>query len=114
MSVYAELLDGSSTVVGTSDTLSITLNKPTFIGFLDPIHNDGSSILNRTKSIPVKFQVQCDGGFVNDLTARLELEKSGRFNRPIVTRIEPASKFWRAEDYHQSYLQKRGQSHCAV
>ena len=77
VSVYAELLDGSSTVVGTSDTLSITLNKPTFIGFLDPIHNDGSSILNRTKSIPVKFQVQCDGGFVNDLTARLELEKSG-------------------------------------
>ena len=43
-----------------------------------------------------------------------KLEKSGRFNRPIVTRIEPASKFWRAEDYHQRYLQKRGQSHCAI
>jgi peptide-methionine (S)-S-oxide reductase len=43
-----------------------------------------------------------------------KLEKSGRFNRPIVTQIEPASKFWRAEEYHQRYLQKRGQSHCAV
>jgi peptide-methionine (S)-S-oxide reductase len=43
-----------------------------------------------------------------------KMEKSGRFNRPIVTRIESASKFWRAEDYHQRYLQKRGQSHCAV
>src|SRR5438094_87025 len=43
-----------------------------------------------------------------------KLEKGGRFNRPIVTRIEPAPKFWRAEDYHQRYLQKRGQSHCAI
>jgi peptide-methionine (S)-S-oxide reductase len=43
-----------------------------------------------------------------------KLETSGRFNRPIVTQIEPAPTFWRAEEYHQRYLQKRGQSHCAV
>src|ERR1051325_4670632 len=43
-----------------------------------------------------------------------KLEKSGRFNRGIVTQIEPAPTFWRAEEYHQQYLQKRGQSHCAV
>ena len=43
-----------------------------------------------------------------------KLEKSGRFNRPIVTQIEPAPTFWRGEEYHQHYLQKRGQSHCAV
>ena len=43
-----------------------------------------------------------------------KLEKSGRFNRPIVTQIEPAPTFWPAEEYHQRYLQKRGQSHCAV
>ena len=43
-----------------------------------------------------------------------KLSKSGRFPRPIVTQIEPASTFWRAEEYHQRYLQKRGQSHCAV
>jgi len=43
-----------------------------------------------------------------------KVKKSGRFNRPIVTQIEPASKFWRAEEYHQRYLQKRGQSHCAI
>ena len=34
------------------------------------------------------------------------LEKSGRFARPIVTEISPAQKFWRAEDYHQRYLEK--------
>ena len=42
------------------------------------------------------------------------LEKSGRFARPIVTEISPAQKFWRAEDYHQRYLEKRGLGSCHV
>jgi peptide-methionine (S)-S-oxide reductase len=46
--------------------------------------------------------------------SKQKLEKRGRFNRPVVTRIEPAPKFWRAEENHQRYLQKRGQSHCVV
>lgn len=46
--------------------------------------------------------------------SRNALEKSGKFKRPIVTQIEPAGKFYPAEDYHQRYLQKRGMSHCAV
>jgi peptide-methionine (S)-S-oxide reductase len=47
--------------------------------------------------------------------AKEKLRQSGRFgNREIVTQIEPAPKFWRAEEYHQRYLAKRGQSHCAV
>jgi peptide-methionine (S)-S-oxide reductase len=46
--------------------------------------------------------------------SRDKIDKSGRFRRPVVTQIEAAPKFWRAEDYHQRYLQKRGQSHCAV
>jgi peptide-methionine (S)-S-oxide reductase len=36
----------------------------------------------------------------------LESEQS-RFDKPIVTTIEPAKPFWRAEEYHQCYLQKR-------
>jgi peptide-methionine (S)-S-oxide reductase len=43
-----------------------------------------------------------------------KVDKSGRFQRPIVTQIEPAPTFWRAEDYHQRYLAKRGQAHCAI
>ena len=46
--------------------------------------------------------------------SKTKLEKSGRFPRPIVTQIEPAPRFWRAEEYHQRYLAKRGQSHCAI
>ncbi|MEP6686118.1 MAG: peptide-methionine (S)-S-oxide reductase MsrA [Verrucomicrobiota bacterium] len=46
--------------------------------------------------------------------SKAELGKSGRFPRPIVTQIEPAQKFYRAEEYHQRYLEKRGLSHCAI
>jgi peptide-methionine (S)-S-oxide reductase len=42
-----------------------------------------------------------------------KIGQSGRFRRPIVTQIKPAPKFWRAEQNHQRYLEKRGQSHCA-
>ena len=40
------------------------------------------------------------------------LTKSGRYKRPIVTEITPAPEFWKAEDYHQQYLEKRGLAHC--
>jgi peptide-methionine (S)-S-oxide reductase len=42
------------------------------------------------------------------------LEKGGRFRRPIVTQIEPAPAFYRAEEYHQQYLAKHGRTHCAI
>lgn len=39
---------------------------------------------------------------------------SGRFGRPIVTEITPASTFHRAEEFHQQYLEKRGQASCHI
>jgi peptide-methionine (S)-S-oxide reductase len=39
---------------------------------------------------------------------------SSKFPRPIVTQILPAAPFWRAEDYHQQYLEKRGLSSCGI
>ncbi|MBW2643704.1 MAG: peptide-methionine (S)-S-oxide reductase MsrA, partial [Deltaproteobacteria bacterium] len=35
-----------------------------------------------------------------------ELEKTGMFNKPIVTKIQKAPKFYKAEDYHQDYHKK--------
>ena len=43
-----------------------------------------------------------------------KVQASGKFRRPIVTEITPASTFYRAEDYHQKYLAKRGVSHCHI
>jgi len=34
------------------------------------------------------------------------LAESGKFNKPIVTEIVPAAKFWPGEDYHQKYYVK--------
>jgi len=38
--------------------------------------------------------------------SRQELENSGRFNKPIVTQIEPAQTFYPAEMYHQDFYKK--------
>ena len=45
-------------------------------------------------------------------TAKQELAASGKYHREIVTQIVPAATFWKAEDYHQQYLEKRGMSSC--
>jgi methionine-S-sulfoxide reductase len=38
--------------------------------------------------------------------SRATLARSGKFQKPIVTEILPAMKFWPAEDYHQQYYRK--------
>jgi peptide-methionine (S)-S-oxide reductase len=42
------------------------------------------------------------------------LEASGKHRGPVVTEIVPAVPFWRAEEYHQQYLEKRGLAHCGI
>jgi peptide-methionine (S)-S-oxide reductase len=43
---------------------------------------------------------------------RENLQSSGQFGKPIVTIIEEAKTFWRAEEYHQKYFDKRGGGAC--
>lgn len=43
-----------------------------------------------------------------------ELNASGVFRRRIATAVEPAQTFWRAEEYHQRYLEKRNMVACHI
>ena len=44
-----------------------------------------------------------------------QLTATGQFKpRRIVTKVEPAQTFWRAEEYHQRYLEKRGLASCHI
>ena len=46
--------------------------------------------------------------------SKQDLERAGAFQRTIVTAIVPATEFWRAEEYHQQYLEKRGLASCHI
>jgi len=46
--------------------------------------------------------------------AKEKLVRAGVYQRPIVTEIVPAAEFWRAEEYHQQYLEKRGLAQCHI
>jgi peptide-methionine (S)-S-oxide reductase len=46
--------------------------------------------------------------------SKQRLQASGRFKSDIVTEIVPAPRFWRAEEYHQRYLEKRGLVVCPL
>lgn len=46
--------------------------------------------------------------------SKVALKASGKWKNPIVTEIVPATEFWRAEEYHQRYLEKRGLDVCHI
>ncbi len=58
------------------------------------------------------FHTPAQEATARESKARLAAAK--RFRRPIVTEIEPAATFYRAEDYHQQYLEKRGLASCHI
>jgi peptide-methionine (S)-S-oxide reductase len=43
-----------------------------------------------------------------------ELKVEGRFPKPIATVVVPTETFWKAEEYHQKYLEKRGMATCHI
>jgi peptide-methionine (S)-S-oxide reductase len=52
-----------------------------------------------------------------EATAKRVIEKltaGHRFSKPIVTQVVPAQTFWKAEEYHQKYLEKRGMASCHI
>lgn len=48
------------------------------------------------------------------IASKEKVQSSGQYKKSIVTEITLASQFYRAEDYHQQYLEKRGLSSCRI
>lgn len=48
------------------------------------------------------------------LASKQRLELSGKYRQPLVTDIVPAASFYRAEEYHQRYLDKQARARCTI
>ncbi len=48
------------------------------------------------------------------LKSKQALDASGKLRGSVATEITPAGAFWRAEEYHQRYLEKSGQESCHI
>ena len=82
-----------------------------FWGLHDPtqLNRQGPDVGTQYRSVIFTFS---PGQERTAIESKTSLEHSGKFSRPIVTAIEPAPQFWRAEEYHQRYLEKRGAKAC--
>ncbi len=48
------------------------------------------------------------------INSKEKLDSSHKYKTPIVTEITPAGEFYKAEEYHQQYLEKNGGSSCHI
>lgn len=48
------------------------------------------------------------------IAEEVKIGKASDYERKIVTQIVPFTKFWRAEEYHQKYFQKKGGGSCHI
>jgi peptide-methionine (S)-S-oxide reductase len=55
-----------------------------------------------------------DAQYAAAKASKVALAASGKHKRPIATEIVPAVDFYKAEDYHQQYLEKRGLANCHI
>lgn len=68
--------------------------------------DDGGQFHDRGESYSTAIFYHSDDQRVAAEQSREDLATSGRFKKPIVTKIRPAETFYRAEEYHQDYYKK--------
>ncbi len=72
------------------------------------LHRQGPDVGTQYRSV-LFFHIAEQEAAANK--SKEKIQSSGRFTRDIVTEITPASQYYKAEDYHQQYLERRGLIH---
>jgi len=76
------------------------------------INQQGPDIGEQYRS-GVFFHNQEQESVANKLKEKLQDTAIKKFGKKIVTQIVPAKRFFRAEEYHQKYLEKNNLAHCS-
>ena len=94
-----------------SDKVSYNNLLDTFWSLHDPttLNRQGPDIGTQYRSV-IFFQDEDQAMIAK--TSKEKLHESGRFKNDIVTEIVPKVEFYRAEEYHQKYLEARGLGNC--
>jgi peptide-methionine (S)-S-oxide reductase len=97
-----------------ADVLSFRELLEVFFSIHDPTTRDrqGSDVGTQYRSV-IFYHDDAQRTGADDFIR--ELEKTGRFAASIVTQVEPAGEFYKAEDYHQEYfLNNPNQPYCQM
>lgn len=91
----------------TYDPLVISYNELLDIFWMniDPTDNKGQFVDRGSQYRPAVFYHD-DEQRTTAEKSKLRLERSSRFDKPLIVEITKASEFWKAEDYHQKYYIK--------
>jgi peptide-methionine (S)-S-oxide reductase len=83
-----------------------------FFGLHDPtqVNRQGPDVGRQYRSV-VFYHDEAQRAVAE--AVRAELDQSGRYARPIATTLDPVATFWRAEEYHQQYLARKGGT-CSI
>jgi peptide-methionine (S)-S-oxide reductase len=116
---YEDTHDGKTghaeTVEVTYDPSVISYEKllDAFWGMIDPteLNRQGPDKGSQYRSVIFYFDEEQRKAAEG---SKLRLGKSGKYAKPIVTEIVPASKFWKAEEYHQRYFEKHKLRQCRM
>jgi len=83
----------------------------TFWSLHDPttLNRQGPDIGTQYRSV-IFFQDEDQAALSN--TSKDKLQASGKYKDDIVTEISSSEQFYRAEEYHQKYLEARGLGNC--
>ena len=93
------------------DKVSFDKLLDTFWSLHDPttLNRQGPDIGTQYRSV-IFFQDEDQAALSK--ASKDKLQASGKYENDIVTEVVPAEQFYRAEEYHQKYLEARGLGNC--